>query len=333
MTIKSRLVSLILMLRHTLFANRIFNNIAKKHKESKVTIDGCTGVSLIGDSFPDQDRHLKKGEYVCVETESSFLAIGKGLTIEGKDYDTGKDIPKVENAFGGTYGIFKITATEETDVSLYYIDAFYSETIEEEDGTTTSKYYLFLKQETSVELSGSIRLNMEEGKVYRDLIFGIFKNTLGMKASITRKEGLYDYTYFDANDEQKSKELTSDNLLDITSKFLLVSPNYDLENIDPTTFTGTTSTIQVDVKADKIMENWPNKNIELTRATIFGPDTPEISFSKGGDNPPSDGLGTGEIIGIVIACIVVVGAIVFCVVWFVVLKKGCCNNKSSTPSA
>ena len=72
-------------------------------------------------------KHLLPNDFICLYSYDAFVALGDNLTIEGvtlADDDQGRVlpnqiIPPKQYAWGGSTGVFKITATKSTYVNIY----------------------------------------------------------------------------------------------------------------------------------------------------------------------------------------------------------------------
>ena len=98
------------------------HNITKKTKATAP--EGCS--SCIQLPAYSSYGTAKMTEKQCACVDSSYYAsfvFGDGLTIEGIGND-GKEIPAKTNAWGGSTGYFKVTATKDTDVT-YLVNYIY----------------------------------------------------------------------------------------------------------------------------------------------------------------------------------------------------------------
>ena len=306
----------------SLLAKQRALNISRKLpplSQKAASISGCDTAHMVPDDSNNHEYQMKGGEYKCIVETETFLVTGKSFTIEGVNLETGESLgDPVEKAYGATEGLYKVTANEDTTATFYQLDV--GNEVEEEGFITYTPLLLRSFQGTFSTLYTLDSQTETQVYVY---------NPNGYKVTVSSKD------YFTFGGDQ----LTGESSFEGSDRIMItMSPNLDgMEEGDIDPQKGYCVAVDVNVQMDSFPENWPTKSFYLKAGAIYSDSTIEDASSKtvcdsgSDDEDDGNGLGAGAIAGIVIACVVVVGAIAFCVVWFAVLKKGC-GGKSKVGS-
>ena len=310
-------------------------------KRKKLEVEGCDESNIYtpeysySNGYEYYERDLKENEFICYQTVYTFLAFGDStdsLIIGGElDRPEGEEsiqLDPVNNAFGGSCGLFKITATKDTKVRIYdFVPNFMiGDGIDESMGVTIDlKYYLMLSKNWEGTLTTSYKFTQPFGVSKEQLV--VF-NPLGSSLTITSTgDGgiiLYD------NDQQEPPSYNMPNSGNGNGPVISVYCEVDttlIQELKTYTVTG-----NVKVESDSIPDFYPDTIVRVDPLSIFTYANEEKpgENSGNGDNKLDDEdnkLTGGEIAGISIACVVVVAIVIFCVVWFAILKKGCSKSK------
>ena len=264
-----------------------------------------------------------KNDYKCVEETTTFLVIGKSFKIERFDTSSGELLGNaVENAYGASGGFFKVTAMEDTTADFYQIDAGYE--LSEPDPTQHIRNPLI-----TIPWKGTIKNEFTmtgQQTINYIILYSTNEYTVTVDSS--------DYYAIGAAEEYSTGH--TENTYTDTQQVVL-NPKWLVEETEPTgSDLSAYISLSVEIDTSKLSEYWPKKAFYLKEGNIYSDKTIEELVGES-DNPngpnnnpegdpeddPEDKLSAGEIAGIVVGCVVVVGAISFCIIWFAVLKKGC----------
>ena len=293
-------------------------NITKQTRDSYPYPEGCgSGSGALCQILPGGQQFdttkIAKDECFCVDSSSyASFVFGKGLTIEGTDRN-GESIGKKTNAWGGSTGYFKVTATVDTEVTYLanYIQVF----------TDMPENYDARQIAVLKDWDGKISYEADfsdENNVPQTYEM-IYTGALEVKVSYETGDENRVESQFLPDPERKLNEQKDE--VTATFGYLQVYPNVDEPEAKKYT-----ADASVTVTLTKKPSYYPEKIFQIKPNMIFDDSLEEYEFLDSG------GLSGGAIAGIVIACVVVVGVVVFCVVWFVVLKKPCCCGKGGKNS-
>ena len=251
---------------------------------------------------------MTQGECFCMDLQNFYLlALGDGLTIEGNT-NQGKQIGPIENAWGASGGYYKFTATKDTPVT------FYSSSIPEHTSDTQRHHIVIFKKNWEGKLKSSSDIQSWESQMVIDetaIFLSPTEITVTYKATEGEIGGTVDqYTSIENNEGT------------VKGKSIFISPSVVFER-------GQTGKFEASADITSSVADppsyYPDKIFEVKDSIIFSSALEDYQFQS-----DDEGLSGGEIAGIVIACVVVVGVVAFCIVWFVVLKKPCpCGGKDA----
>ena len=309
-------------------------NISKAVKEQE--IEGCQDkyIEINGyeqsNSYFYQKIELEENDYFCVpEIQYNFWAFGESLTFEGILYN-GTKLGPVKNAFGAGLGTYKIIATVKTTVHFYSYYLY---------GEVTAEYVKDVILSFKKNWEGSITSIMEiseTGYYYLNFNPFYYTNLYPTKLTVTSDKPILAPAHYESAVDSISCVIAQDSFY---GKILYFHYFYTVPFNDiPETFGTYTGTAHIKIESEQLPEGFPDKMFKVTMPSIYSYDQEitddQLPNNKNDTDDDDSPLGTGAIVGIVIACVVVVGVVAFCVVWFVVLKKGCggAAKVSSTPN-
>ena len=296
---------------NTLFAANISTNtIARKQKD---LLTECADHYLKFDNsnFGIARQYLYANNFYCIDNSKNpkyFYGIfAEGLTIEGQDAD-GNYFEPVVNSFASSLSLIKITAKDNCNADFLWIQ------MSPANQGTVEKVAIILKK----SWQSRIKTTAEGSNIVSDVV--VIPNSNNPSVTIRPDNGATaSYSRIDMVFKETKNEITIGD-----SKMVAVYSNG----------------IQGSVYVKSSAPTWsycPNKVILYEDDKIYSSATPDYVIPDDGltgDDPSPDngGIGTGAIVGIVIAVIVVVAVAAFCIVWFVVLKKGCSSNNANAES-
>ena len=292
------------------------------------TIDLDDSPEYVETGYGQFERKLEANDYICFLNVYVVFLFGNDFTVEGTGFDSmnpdvGIPIEPTNNVlFVGT-GEWKITATAATTLNMVTTTLSVSLIVNQIDG-----YLVFDNWEGT--LKGSYTLS-ENGATASGDLFLFAVNTNSATITGSTKDSFIDMLTGDMPQELSvtiPRVVTGDNMKYPFLFAFILRKDIVTERPNPGTYevSGT-----VKVESQQNLEVFPKKNYKITFKNQVGITNGEVGDSLKGT--PSS-LGAGEIAAISIACLVVVGLAAFCIVWFVVLKKGCGKSSDdSSPSA
>ena len=265
----------------------------------------------------------------CIQLEYSqlLLVFGSGLKFEGQYINETGETATItkENGYGAMGRMdVRITPSADGKVQIYSNDVFEISEYDDYGYETVSIGILKSQWEGSVYYTESVEQHHVE------TLYAINPSTATVKAE-AGSDAVFNWRV-----HILTENLFTDKSTDGFYKngeqqgaIVQVSPSFDESKIDGRKRYD--APVDVTVTSSTTPDNFPNKVIKFEEKTLYGYDDDDFEdFGWSG----SSGLTGGEIAGIVIACIVVVGIAAFCIVWFVVLKKPCfCGGGKDSPSA
>ena len=315
----------------------------------EVSIDGCTpektielepywdGEDMATNGYIHIHKELAANDFICFNNAYTIFLFGNDLTVEGNALNsegTTNKIDPTKNVIGVELGEWKVSASSATTVDL--MGVAFSTVVFSALGDISG--YLVLDSWEGT-LKGSYTLNNEGSPTISGDIMIFALNTNSAQITGTTSQIFMD------GESGTTKELNVEIPRTIEGSKNPYMLAY-LVSMDAMMETPGTHDVEGNVKvvAQTNADFIPKKNYKVTLSygllKIVGtsggdpedPNNPDDPANPDGQitgNPESDpdSLGAGAIAGIVIAAVVVVGVVAFCVVWFVVLKKGCGSVK------
>ena len=278
--------------------------------------------SLLGGFF-----ELKKGDCFCFDSSDGVSFIfSPNLRVEGNAVG-GSYLGPVDHAWGASTGYFKVTLLEDLEPETFYssnevklLDNILSipgdlrniAIFKDWEGTIKSEVDIQDKDRLQGDLTGEI--------VY----------ALAPEVTVSFETDEMVYASWDGNNvspgsNQQKGTVTTNRAYGFAAPTDVYNA---LTKLDPSLVDNKKyeAKASITVTLNDQTPWYPNKIFQMKPNMIFDNSVEEYEFLDGG------GLSAGAIAGIVIACAVVVGVVVFCIVWFVVLKKGCCCGKGGKNS-
>ena len=288
----------------------------------------------------DYSPNLKAGEFVCVGAEKTFfVALGDSLRIEGVGSRGNKpNIGPVENAWGATTGQYKITATKDTKVNIFFptrevLTSFIHELpikVESKDATMRREYntVLSLRESRGLTITSQIKFDKDES-----LVTVKAEELVSFNPHNAKIVYHYDEEKVKLNSKPAAK-LNADDNNETNSKWItsmaepLNSPvnferpqDFRWDDVDDKY----TYIITCDIDSTSVPDYFPDIDVNLSENTIFSDESEAYSFMTGGK------LSAGVIAAIVIAVVVVVALIVILIVCY--CCKCCCFKKDKSSSS
>ena len=273
----------------------------------------------------NQERDMKKDDFCCIDAESLrgvVFVFGEGLKIEGSNET--HNFGPFEDGFGFSGIYAKVTATVDTKARFFTESIGLSEvsTIEGEfiPMSTEMVSVIVMKSDWEQTLTSHGTIEKTSAAFYSEVANII--NPLTSDVKVTPGDKSFANAIFNS---EEGRDITINKPQNVNSDLVSVSaiPGSIEELL--LSFEVTTD---VAVKAVKTPDYYPEMVVLAEQNKIYYRGMDEFN-----DFEANKGLSPGAIAGIVIACVVVVGVIVFCIVWFVVLKKGCCCKSQKVAAA
>ena len=338
----------------TVLAQARANNLSQVSKRP-LELEGC-------DQYHNQDYQgqLNANEVFCVDARNTvFVALGDSLRIEGQSQSDRTPIPAVENAWAGTTGYYKITATKSTSLSVYLlknIDLDPEGDMEDRldlnipivnigiSYHTLKHYVLSLRESRGLIVTAEYTLQLENPYTYdweeetlwifnpnnAKLTFSLDEEVseLQTEPQATKSGDKYTLTSKNTKLQAGNGVIDSDTIIEMVTNAAMGRPSVSDDIKGNHKFT-----VHVDIDSDSVPDYFPDKDIELKPNTIYNDDSESYSFMTGG------GLSTTTIIIIVVVVVVVVVAIVILILAYCChcccfkKKKGGKSSSSSSSSS
>ena len=275
----------------------------------------------------------------CIQLEYSqlLLVFGSGLKFEGQYINETGETATItkENGYGAMGAMdVRITPSADGKVQIYSNNVFEISEYDEYGGSSDETVSIgILKSQWEGSVTYKAQADDTSSNSYSEELYVINPNTTTFQAQAGR-DAVFRFEAWDLRESGFSSQQLPEQIQrngEQEGEIVAVHPFMDPSLIDESmTSIDITASVDVTVTSSTTPDNFPNKVIKFEEKTLYGYDDDDFEdFGWSG----SSGLTGGEIAGIVIACIVVVGIAAFCIVWFVVLKKPCfCGGKDS-PSA
>ena len=282
------------------------------------TPEGCTDVESLHYPFISTEINISTSPICFDVTDTAFFIFGESIIIEGFG-NNGYVIGPVQNAWGATTGIFKVTAPKLTTATLLMSSSIEfpeneDENDEENPLVENHRQILIMKRHYTGKIASSFFYFNKENIQLNIQHLNILYPNITMKIKPDKKSLFsYDFIY----DQFFSGEATKEQIF----KAHYIS-GYMAPYKQNSTFMQMTGEFTVNIPNDN--KYFPNKVVELIPNTIYSASTKDYT----GLNVLSD----GSIAAIIISVIVVVGCWIFSFVWFVILKKKCPKLKPSNKS-
>ena len=336
----------------TLLTHARASKVHTRHQNSYIThdLEGCT------DYISESGSHaLKPGEFICVDcSDSLFIALGSSLTIEGvvMEGDEIKTLSPVENAWGATTGIYKVTATKDETVNIYfppqdlyfswseqYMDSFYEDVIKKNFTAYMGQVsVLSLRQKRNMTLTTKLEV-FNNDKEYGYSAGG--EAMLVFNPNNTSVTFHYDENVIQLNTKpslqlnDKGYNQTIGQWIRIDSPFPIDFPCTTPDFLTPDTNLDEgvghyEYFLTCEIESESVPPNFPDIDVKLTKNTIYSEDTEGYSFAA--EEPSDKPLDGGVIAAIVIVVVVVVAAIVAVIVCYF-LKCFCFKKKDKSSSS
>ena len=297
----------------------------------EVNIDGCTpedtidlepywdGDDMKANGYIHIHKELAANDFICFNNVYTIFLFGNDLTVEGEgqSLEGYTKVDPTKNVIGVGLGQWKVSASSATTVDLMGV-------LFQSLGDVSG--YLVLDSWEGT-LKGSYTSNNEGTQISGDvMVFAL--NTNSAKITCTTSQFFIDIIQ---RDPAPTKELNVEipRTIEGAKYPFMVAHLVSMEAMMETPGTYNVEG-NIKVEAQTNADFIPKKNYKVTLSNGLV----KIDSTSGGDPNNPDGLGAGEIAGIVIAAVVVVGVVAFCVVWFGVLKKGCGSSQTNeSPSS
>ena len=270
----------------SLLAGQRAANLSKRSLKSDYYVQECAYEDYINPPINLNElnnlsavRHMSAGDRLCLDVQhSAFFIYGDSITIEGVT-SSGASIGPITNAWGASTGLYKATATKDTDVILLMYDDFLLNNSYFYNSYTfdAPRQILVLKEKYSATLKNHFHSGTSEAEVV---------NVVHPGASITLNQ-LHSncQVYTTVNCESPTMRTS------VRGTFVTAfSELYYTE--DPcATFT---------VEINNPSQYLPDKIVQMTADTIFSDSTPSYKF----DQSP---ISVGDIFAILISVAVIIG--------------------------
>ena len=284
----------------------------------------------------DATYQMKAGEFICINvSDKFFISLGDSLTIEGTGHD-GKEIAAVQNAYAGTTGLYKVTATKDTSVNVYIPtdERFYSFLLAEkepdysyQDGDyyivrkSDPRYVLSFRKRRGLTVSYDFDVNLHDKNVSLEyktetLISFNPNNHSVIYQYYAKKIGLFTIP------EGRTK--TEDDYEQAQGEWVYTAPNDknatikdnanwdDLEGYHRFKVTCT-------IDSAEVPPFFPDTDVKLLPNTIYSDQTEAYSFLAGGK------LSAGVVAAIVVGCLVAVIIIISIICCCCCKGCSCCH--------
>ena len=313
-----------LNINKTVIEGKYLNDAMKRALEDQQYPSGCNSDNLIIYNEPTEllpglvninrdSYHLNKGEFKCLYSYESFIALGDGLTIEGvtlANDDKNRVKPNTvieakQNAWGGSVGIFKIEATKETDLNIYH-----NITSSWEEGEIDHKVYIILKQNWNGAITAAVVDHF--GIVQYAAILN--PNTYNIEVSSSNKGRV---AYQDPNDNRGTTKISSG------VNYRTSGIDYSFTHFNEDFYDGSDYQIRISIQSNSVPQFFPNKIIQLVPGEIYDDKTAETDLSIPNDD--DKGLSAGIIALIVIIIIIVLAIVIIGVYYFIKKRKESAN--------